>query len=63
MNMATKKQSKSVKPKKRSDVDRHARFVETARKIGASEDPADFEKAFSKFNPRAATGPASGSRK
>lgn len=29
-----------------SDAERHARFVETARKIGASEDPKDFERAF-----------------
>ena len=35
------------KPKtKLTDAERHARFVDTARKIGASEDPTDFEKAF-----------------
>jgi hypothetical protein len=38
------------KPKrvKLTDSERHARFVETARKIGASEDPKDFDKAFEK---------------
>jgi len=33
---------------KLTDEQRHARFVETARKIGASDDPSDFEKAFKK---------------
>ena len=31
----------------KTDAERHARFVETAREVGASEDPKDFEKAFS----------------
>lgn len=34
-----------TKPKP-TDAERHARFVETAREVGASEDPKDFEKAF-----------------
>jgi hypothetical protein len=45
MDMATHKKSKPKIPKL-TDAERHARFVETARKIGASEDPKDFEKAF-----------------
>ncbi len=28
--------------------ERHARFVETARKVGASEDQKDFDRAFGK---------------
>jgi hypothetical protein len=34
------------KKPKLTDAERHARFVETAREVGASEDPKDFEKAF-----------------
>lgn len=37
--------TKQPKPKL-TDEQRHARFVETAREVGASEDPKDFEKAF-----------------
>lgn len=37
---------------KLTDADRHARFVETARKVEASDDPADFEKAFKTIVPR-----------
>jgi hypothetical protein len=33
---------------KLSDAERHKRFVEMARKIEASDDPKDFEKAFKK---------------
>jgi len=40
--MARKPQSKS----KLSDADRHARFVETAREVGASDDPDAFERAW-----------------
>ena len=39
--------TKKPKPKL-TDAERHARFVETARKVGASEDPKDFEEAFKK---------------
>ena len=42
--MARKPQSKSTL----TDAKRHARFVETAREVGASDDPKDFEKAFGK---------------
>ena len=40
--MARKPQSKSLL----TDAERHARFVETAREVEASDDPMDFEKAF-----------------
>jgi hypothetical protein len=33
---------------KLTDAERHLRFVETARKVEASEDPADFDRAFKK---------------
>lgn len=36
-----------AKPKL-TDEDRHARFVETAREVEASEAPEDFDKAFEK---------------
>jgi hypothetical protein len=40
--------SKSKKPPKLTDAERHARFVEMAKEVGASEDPKDFERAFEK---------------
>ena len=40
--MARKPQSKSVL----TDAERHARFLETAREVEASDDPKDFEAAF-----------------
>ena len=42
---------KSVtKPKpKLTDAERHKRFVEMAREVGASDDPKEFEKAFKKI--------------
>ena len=40
--MARKPQSKSAL----SDAERHVRFVETAREVGASEDPKVFDAAF-----------------
>lgn len=49
--MAPKKQprlsSKKLAPKL-TDAQRHARFVETARRVGASEDPKDFDAVFKK---------------
>jgi len=42
--MTRKPQSKS----KLTDAERHKRFVEMARQVGASEDPKDFDKAFKK---------------
>ena len=39
----------AVKKKpKFTDAERHARFVEMARKVEASEDQKDFDKAFKK---------------
>lgn len=34
------------KPPKLTDAERHQRFVKTAHEVEASDDPADFEKAF-----------------
>jgi hypothetical protein len=36
------------KKPKLTDEERHKRFVETARKVEASEDPKEFDKAFKK---------------
>lgn len=38
---------KRPKPKL-TDAERHKRFLEMARQVGASDDPKDFEKAFKK---------------
>jgi hypothetical protein len=38
-------------PPKLTDADRHARFVDMAREVQASEDPKDFEKAFKAVAP------------
>lgn len=47
------------KPKpKLTDAERHARFVDMAHEVGASEDPKDFDKAFA-----AVTAPPSDERK
>ena len=43
--MARKPQSKSTL----TDAERHARFVETAREVEASDDPKDFESAFERL--------------
>ena len=37
---------KSKSKPKLTEAERLARFKETAREVGASEDPKDFEKAF-----------------
>lgn len=42
--MTRKPQSKP----KLTDAERHKRFVEMAREVGASDDPKDFESAFKK---------------
>ena len=44
----TSKSKPKAKPKL-SDAERHKRFVETAKEVGASEDPKDFDKAFKKI--------------
>jgi hypothetical protein len=38
------------KPKKPkiTDQERHKRFLETAREVGASDDPKDFDQVFTK---------------
>ena len=43
--MKTKGETDSRKPKL-TDAERHKRFVEVAKKIGASEDISNFDKAF-----------------
>lgn len=48
--------TKTAKPKP-TDAERHARFVETARQVGASDDPNDFEKAFEAVTQRPPTEP------
>ena len=40
------KQQAEPKP---TDEERHARFVEMAREVGASKDASDFDKAFKKI--------------
>ena len=39
-----------------TDAERHKRFVETAEKVEASEDPGDFDRAFEKVVAKAAKG-------
>lgn len=48
--MATR--AKARKPKL-TDAERHKRFVETARAVGASDDPKDFDRAFDKVTGKA----------
>jgi hypothetical protein len=40
--------AKSAKKPKLTDDDRHKRFLEMARQVGASNDPKAFDKAFKK---------------
>ena len=37
---------KTARKPKLTDAERHKRFVEMARQVGASDDPKDFDKAF-----------------
>jgi hypothetical protein len=39
---------KADRKPKLTDAERHRRFVEMAREVGASENPKDFERAFKK---------------
>jgi len=39
---------KSADKPKLTDAERHKRFVEMAKEVGASDDPKDFERAFKK---------------
>jgi hypothetical protein len=41
--------SKSAKKPKLTDAERHKRFVEMAREVGASDDAKAFDKAFRKI--------------
>jgi hypothetical protein len=41
---------KERRPPKITDAERHKRFVETAKKVEASEAIDDFDKAFSKLD-------------
>lgn len=52
--MARKPQSKPTL----TDAERHARFVEAARAVDASEDPKDFEAAFRRVTNTPQTKPA-----
>jgi hypothetical protein len=47
-----KKKAKRLRPKKLESAEQHARFVETAKKVGADEAPDAMDKAFKKLNPR-----------
>ena len=40
--------SKLAKKPKLTDADRHKRFVDMGRQVGASDDPKAFDKAFKK---------------
>ncbi len=42
------KKLKSERKPKLTDEERHKRFVDMAREVGASDDPKDFDKAFKK---------------
>jgi hypothetical protein len=42
-----RKAASKAKPKL-TNAERHKRFVDMAREVGASDDPKDFEKAFQK---------------
>lgn len=37
---------------KLTDAERHKRFIDMAREVGASENPKDFDKAFKKVTER-----------
>jgi hypothetical protein len=41
--------TKSAKKPKLTDAERHKRFVEMAREVGASNDPKAFDAAFKKI--------------
>jgi hypothetical protein len=40
--------AKPERKPKLTDAERFKRFVDTAREVGASDDPKDFDKAFDK---------------
>ena len=49
---------KSMKKPKLTDAERHKRFVEMAREVGASESPKAFDKAFERVTARPQQRPA-----
>lgn len=42
--------AKPARKRKLTDAERHARFLEMARKVEASDDPKDFDEAFKKVS-------------
>lgn len=46
---------RSARKSKLTDAERHARFKEMAREVGASDSPKDFDRAFKKIAPRASS--------
>jgi hypothetical protein len=51
--MAKSQQRTRREPKpKLTDPERHKRFVEMAREVGASDDPKAFDKAFKRVAPK-----------
>jgi hypothetical protein len=48
----TKPDRKQPKPPKLTDAERHKRFVDMAKEVGASERPEDFEQAFKAVVPK-----------
>ena len=46
------KKPKQPRPPKLTDAERHKRFVETAKKVDASDKIEDFDKAFDKLDIR-----------
>jgi hypothetical protein len=44
-----KEHSRPPRKEKLTDADRHKRFVDTARAVGASEKAVDFDEAFKKI--------------
>jgi hypothetical protein len=53
--------ARKAEPKpKLTDAERHKRFVDMAREVEASNDPKDFERAFTAIVPSARIGPPQG---
>ena len=50
MPRKSKPKSKAKAKAKDTPAKQHARFLETAREVGASDDPKDFDKAFKKVS-------------
>lgn len=50
--MAPKAKSKRAPKPKLTDAERHKRFLEMARQVGASDDPKDFEAALKRVTRR-----------